>query len=63
MRKLEAKLSLRIVYSGDDAKVEIIRDVLQGMVEYAADRGLLTRDLDLVVEESDFAIVLSKAED
>lgn len=52
----KATLSLSVVYSGSDADTATIRDLLQSMVEHAADRGLLTGDKNLVVEESDFEI-------
>ena len=53
---MEATLNIRLVYSGSDAKADTIKAVLQSLVETAADRGMLTSDLDLVVEESDFDI-------
>jgi hypothetical protein len=53
---MEATLNIRLVYSGSDAQADTIKAVLQSLVETAADRGMLTSDLDLVVEESDFDI-------
>ena len=56
----KAQLNLYITYSGEDAKNDVIHDLLQGLVEHAADTGLLSGYLhDLIVEESTFEIHIS----
>lgn len=53
---MKAKLTLHVTYSGGDACDPVIRTVLQSLVETAADRGMLTQDFNLVVEQHDFDI-------
>ena len=53
---LKATLTLHVTYSGIDADGPTVKAVLQAMMEHATNRGLLTDDFDLVVEESAFEI-------
>lgn len=58
---MKAELNLHVTYSGKDAgNSAIIKSVLQNMLEYAADRGHLTGDWNLVVEESTFEVTVTE---
>lgn len=54
----KATLSLSVIYEGNDADPAVLHHLLQSLVEHAADSGLLTGGLDLIVEESDFEITI-----
>lgn len=56
----KAQLNLYITYSGDDANNDVINDILQALAEHAADRGLLTLDYNLIVEESTYEIFIAQ---
>lgn len=51
-----ARLTLDVTFSGSDASPEVCRRQLENLVAFAADRGLLTGELDLVVESFDSSV-------
>jgi hypothetical protein len=53
---MKAKLTLYITYEGPDADKDVISHLLQSLVEYAADRGLLTGENNIEVSESTYEI-------
>jgi hypothetical protein len=61
LMRTKAKLTLHVTYEGPDADEATVRHLLQSLVEHASDRGLLTGEFDMTVEESVFEIEVSRS--
>jgi hypothetical protein len=58
--KTKATLTLNVVYEGEDADGKTCEGVLEDLVRFAANRGLLSGDMDMVVDDFDYKVVTSE---
>lgn len=52
----KATLVLNVVYDGEDATEPVCKAQLEDLVRFASNRGLLSGDLDMIVEDFDYTV-------
>jgi hypothetical protein len=52
----KATLTLNVVFNGEDATASICKLQLEELVRFGAAHGLLTGELDMVVEDFDYEV-------
>lgn len=57
--KTKATLTLNVVFDGEHATPEFCKLQLEDLVRFAANRGLLTGELDMVVEDFDYEVTIT----
>jgi len=55
--RTKATLTLNVLYDGDDASAGVCQTQLEELVRFAANRGLMTGELDMTVEDFDYKVV------
>ena len=58
--RTKATLTLNVVYEGNDADSTVCKGMLEDLVRFAANRGLLTGDFDMTVDTFDYTVTTEK---
>lgn len=61
--KTSATLTLNVTYEGEDAYERNCRQLLEDLVSFAANRGLLSGDLDMVVDAYTYRVTTEECSD